>query len=114
MADINQNSGTYQNQDIGKKDAIVRNLSAINLTLSQRNPITGNFTMSNTASKVVSGVSVLPGSVIVLSPGNANAGLLQGSAKHLYPVSNTGFFTVYTSNTAIADGTEVFNYIAIP
>jgi hypothetical protein len=113
MADITNNSGTYQNQDIGKKDAIVRNLASINLTLSQKNPIAGNFLMTNTASKTVT-ASVLPGSTIVLTPVNANAGLLQGSAKCLYIVSNTGFFTVYTSNTAIADGTESFNFLIQP
>lgn len=75
----------------------------------------GQFTMSAAASKTVTDTRVTTESVIMLIPADATAGALQAGVDHLYvidgsKVANTSF-TVNTSNSGNAAGTEVFRYV---
>ena len=72
---------------------------------------TGTFTMSATASKVVTDANVKTTSYISSpTPTNAAAATLMGSAKSLYVTAATGSFTVSTANGGNAVGTETFSY----
>lgn len=76
--------------------------------------VSGSFTLAAAASTTVANTDIEAGSVIMLSPTNASAATLQGSAKSLYiTVVNPGAgFTVATANAASAAGTETFSYVA--
>jgi hypothetical protein len=74
----------------------------------------GSFTMSAAASLVVSDNRITADSFVQLSPINASAAQLQGSAKFLYvstadTVSKVSF-TVKTASGAAASGGEMFRY----
>lgn len=90
---------------------ITRQLSA--LVLAWQGRITqGSFTMGAAVSTVVLQPAVKANSDIDLSPRNAAAGTLQGSAKFAYvsAISPGISFTVTTSNGVAAAGTELFSY----
>ena len=72
----------------------------------------GNFTMGASATTVISQPVVASNSVITLTPTNAAAGTLMGSAKSLYiSAKTTGIsFTVATANGVVAVGGETFDY----
>lgn len=75
----------------------------------------GSFTLAAAASTVVTNTAIPAGAVIVLTPTNAAAGTLQGSAKCLYvsAVAGGSGFTVATASGAAAVGTETFSYVAL-
>lgn len=73
---------------------------------------TGSFTLAAAATTVVPQQNVKSTTVIMLTPTNAAAGTLQGSAKCLYvsvKTPGTGF-TVATASGVAAAGTETFDY----
>lgn len=71
----------------------------------------GSFTCSAAVSTTVTDANAKTTSRVVLSPTNAAAGTLQGSAKCLHVSSkNNGTFVVSTSNAVAAAGTETFDY----
>ncbi len=76
--------------------------------------ITGTFTLAAAASTVVTQPGVKATSVVVLTPTNAAAGTVMGSAKALYvPVASYvpgTSFTVFTASGGNAAGTETFSY----
>jgi hypothetical protein len=76
--------------------------------------VNGTFTLAAAATTAVQNTNIQAGSVIQLTPMNAAAATLQGSAKALYISainSGTGF-TVATGNATNAAGTEQFSYVA--
>ena len=75
-------------------------------------PQGADFTLAAAASTTVSNDQVTANSIIVVTPVNASAGVLQGSAKAIYVSGRTAGtgFTVTTANGASAAGTEVFSY----
>ena len=76
------------------------------------NEIVGSFTLGAAATTVVANVDVTATCTILLTPTNAAAATLQGSAKCLYISARTAgaSFTVATASAAAAAGTETFNY----
>jgi parallel beta-helix repeat protein len=74
--------------------------------------MTGTFTLGAAATLVVSNANVVSTSKIALTPTNASAATLQGSAKCLYvsSISAGVSFTVATASAAAAAGTETFLY----
>ena len=73
----------------------------------------GTFTMSATASKVVTDSAAKTTSLVVLFAQNASAATLMGSAKSLYAASGSGSFTASTASGASAAGTELFTYLIL-
>src|SRR5690242_8565036 len=75
----------------------------------------GTFTLGAAASTVVSQTTTQANSVILMTPTNAAAGTLQGSAKSLYVSARTAntSFTVATASGAAAAGTETFMYVIL-
>lgn len=71
---------------------------------------TGTVTLAAAASTTVTNAAILVSSFISLTPINAAAATLVGSAKSPYTVAADGSFTISTANAAAAVGTEVFNY----
>jgi hypothetical protein len=75
------------------------------------------FTMAGASSKVISDARVRSGSFVGLTPINASAGTLQGSAGHLYVDASVLVpgvsFTVKTADGSSAAGTEQFAYVII-
>lgn len=73
----------------------------------------GTFTLGAAASTVVTQPLVMSTSDITLTPTNAAAATLMGSAKSLYISARTSgtSFTVATANAAAAAGTETFLYV---
>lgn len=72
---------------------------------------TGTFTMSATASKVITDANVTTSSFIPPpTPTNAAAATLMGSTKSLYVTLAAGSFTVTTASGVAAAGTETFSY----
>jgi hypothetical protein len=74
--------------------------------------ITGTFTLAAAATTTVTQPGVRATSVIVLTPTNAAAATLQGSAKALYvsAIVPGASFTVATANAVAAAGTETYSY----
>lgn len=72
----------------------------------------GSFTLGAAALTTVNNANVLAGSRIILTPTNAVAAALMGSAKALYVSARTAgtSFGVTTANAAAAAGTETFDY----
>jgi hypothetical protein len=94
----------------------VRYLGQLVQLLQQLLPrITGSFTMPAAATKAVAETRVQANSIISLTPTDASAGTLQGSAKCLYISSVTAGvgFTVATASGGNAAGTETFSYFAL-
>ena len=74
--------------------------------------ITGTFTLAAAASTVVTQPGVKATSVVVLTPTNAAAATLMGSAKALYvsAIVPGASFTVSTASGGNAAGTEVLQF----
>ena len=106
------NQGTAGATDIVTQlQGIVRQLSAWVQAFKGRAAF-GNFTMGAAATTVISQPVVASNSIITLTPTNADAGTLMGSAKSLYiSAKTTGVsFTVATANGVVAAGGETFDY----
>lgn len=112
-----QQPNTTPNQTAGVTDivtqlqAIVRQLTALRDAFTGR-VISGTFTMAAAATSIIIQPATQSNSSILLTPTNASAATLQGSAKALYiSVKTPGTsFTVATANAAAAAGTETFSY----
>lgn len=99
--------------------AIATNLSTVAQQfkgLAGRAGTVGTFAMPAAASSVIANTAVktTPASTILLTPANAAAATLAGSAKNLYAapadfVAGVSF-TVRTANATAAAGTEIFHY----
>ena len=89
---------------------IVIQITALVKAINTR-AIYGTFTMPAAASLVIPQATIKSNSVVVLSPTNASAATLMGSAKALYYTISAGTsFTVLTASGANAAGTETFSY----
>lgn len=77
--------------------------------------VTGSFTLAAAATTTVTQPAIVAGSIVQLTPTNASAATLMGSAKSLYHSANTpgASFTVATASAAAAAGTETFNYVIV-
>jgi hypothetical protein len=75
-------------------------------------PQGADFTLAAAASTTINNNLITGLSIIVLTPVNASAGVLQGSAKAIYVSGRTAgtSFTVSTANGVAAAGTEIFSY----
>ena len=90
---------------------IVSQLTALVKAFKGR-PTYGTFTLAAAASTTITQPAVQSNSEISLSPTNAAAATLQGSAKALYYTITAGTsFTVLTASGGNAAGTETFSYI---
>jgi hypothetical protein len=76
------------------------------------NDIVGTFTLSAAITSTIANVNVTAGCTILLTPTNAAAATLQGSAKCLYISARTAAtsFAVSTASGVAAAGTETFTY----
>ena len=100
--------------------AAVENLAALNRLFAAFlgvKGIAGSFTLAAAASLVVPQALVTASSFIFLSPANASAATLQGSAKCLY-VAPADYvagvsFTVRTADATNAASGEVFRYLLV-
>jgi len=72
----------------------------------------GSFTLAAAATTTVAQPAVTGNCQVVLTPTNAAAATLMGSAKSLYVSAKVAgaSFTVATASAASAAGTETFNY----
>lgn len=113
----NQPSWQPPSQSAGATDIvtqlqnIVTKLNGVITALSGR-VISGTFTMPVAATSTITQPAVQSLSTIQLTPTNAAAATLMGSAKALYisaKVAGTSF-TVATGNATNAAGTETFSY----
>lgn len=77
--------------------------------------VAGTFTLAAAATTTVPQPATQSTSLIVLTPLNASAATLMGSAKSLYISARTtgSGFTVATANAAAAAGTEQMSYILV-
>jgi hypothetical protein len=90
---------------------IVRQLTALVAAIKGRVTF-GTFTLGAAVTTTVPQAAVQANSEISLSPTNASAATLMGSAKSLYisAIVPATSFTVATANTTNAAGTETFSY----
>lgn len=98
--------------------AALQQLTLLNATLGKIFPrALGSFTLAAAATTTITQPAVTANCQVVLTPTNASAATLMGSAKSLYvsaKVAGTSF-TVATASAANAAGTETFAYaIFIP
>ncbi len=104
-------------QSAGATDVVTQLQGIVRQLVSLTNAITGRvifgvFTMPVAVSLTIAQPGIKGNSIVTLSPTNASAGTLQGSAKALYVsaiVAGTSF-TVSTANATNAAGTETFSY----
>jgi hypothetical protein len=90
---------------------IISQLRSLVVAISGR-VASGSFTMPAAASLTIVQPGIKANSVIILTPTNAAAATLQGSAKALYYTVIAGTsFTVLTASAANAAGTETFSYL---
>lgn len=89
------------NQLMGKLVGIISNLFPRTISV---------FTMAAASSKTITDANVTTSSLITLTPTNAAAATLMGSAKALYVTAAAGSFTVTTANAASAAGSETYTY----
>jgi hypothetical protein len=92
----------------------VRNLGQLVQVLSAAFPrTTGSLTLSNATVTVVADTSVTTSSIVLWSPTNAAAGLLERS-QGLYRASlSPGVSFTLSTQTGTAAGTETFDYVMI-
>lgn len=90
---------------------IVRQLTALVQAITGR-VVSGTFSMTASASLVVTDPAVKSQSSIYLQATNASAATLMGSTKSLYISAKTAgaSFTVATASGVAAAGTETFSY----
>jgi hypothetical protein len=115
-------SNTLGNQGTAGSTDVVTALNGLNRLMSaliqvlQGSFVVGTFTMAAAATTTVTNSGVKSGATIVLTPTNASAGTLVGSAKSPYvPTSgivDSTSFTVYTASGGNAAGTETFSFYA--
>jgi hypothetical protein len=94
---------------------VVKHLSS--LVMATKTQATyGSFTLAAAATTTVLQPAVTATSFINLTPTNASAATLEGSAKKLYisSISPGVSFTVATGNGVSAAGTETFSYSVSP
>lgn len=115
MADLDNQSTPPQTAGatdvVTQLQGIVRQLGAWVMAFNGRT-VVGTFTLAAAATTTVTEPSVKSNSFIYLTPLNASAGTLAGSAKALYisaKVAGTSF-TVSTASGGAAAGTEQFSY----
>lgn len=86
--------------------------SATSTLTMASNDIVGTFTLGAAITSTIANVNVTAGCTILLTPTNAAAATLQGSAKCLYISARTAAtsFAVSTANGVAAAGTETFTY----
>lgn len=119
MSMMSSGSGTAQGT-AGSTDIvtqlqnIARLFSALIKQLGGQN-IYGSFTLAAAATTTVAQTGVKANSIIQLTPTDASAGTLQGSAKALYvsSISAGTSFTVATASGGNAVGTETFSYVVV-
>ena len=99
---------------LGQFQGANSNLSAIAKALTNAfvGNVRGTFTMAAASTKTITSSSVTSSSYIFLTPLNAAAATLQGSAKCLFPAAANGNFVVTTASGASAAGTELFAWTA--
>jgi hypothetical protein len=105
--------GTASSGDIVTAlQGMTRLLSSL-VKVFQGSYVTGTFTLAAAASTTVAQPGVKSSASISLTPTNASAATLEGSAKALYvsAVTSGANFTVSTANAASAAGTETFSYL---
>jgi hypothetical protein len=93
--------------------ALVTTIATVNTTIGNVLPrVLGTFTLAAAASTVVAQPQAQANSSIRLTPTDASAATLMGSAKSLYlaSISPGVSFTVSTANGTNAAGTETFQY----
>lgn len=96
---------------VAQLQGIVRQLTALVQAINGRN-LFGTFTMPAASSLTINQTTIKSNSVVTLTPTNASAATLMGSAKALYYTISAGTsFTVFTANAASAAGTETFSYV---
>lgn len=107
----NQGSGSVTDA-VTQLRAIARQLGAWVQAFNGR-LVSGSFTLSAAASTTVAQPSVAVTSYIWLTPTNADAATLMGSAASLYVSAKTAStsFAVATADGSSASGTETFDYI---
>lgn len=116
LDDLGGNGGTPP-QTAGVTDVvtqlqgIVRQLTALVQVISGR-VTSGTFTMTATATLVITNPAVRAQSSIYLQANNAAAATLMGSNKSLYISTKVAgaSFTVATASGVAAAGTELFSY----
>lgn len=114
--DTNQQSWQQPTQSAGVTDVVTQLQGIIAQLRALTNAVTGrvvfgSFTMPVAATLTIVQPGVQATSNITLTPTNASAGTLQGSAKALYYTIIAGTsFTVHTASGGNAAGTETFNY----
>ena len=90
---------------------IVRQLTQLVKAINGR-AIYGTFTMPTAASFTIVQPGIKSNSTVTLTPTDASAGTLMGSAKALYYTIIAGTsFTVFTASGGNAAGTETFSYV---
>lgn len=95
---------------------VVRQISSLITTVTAIFPrITGSFTLAAAATTTVVQTGIKANSTVLLTPTNAAAATLMGSAKALYisALAAGASFTVATANTVAAAGTETFSYVVV-
>lgn len=81
-------------------------VNAVNLLVLGHSNNIGSVTLTlSSATTVVSGSEIHPGTVVLLSPIDSNA-----STESTYTVSDDGFFTIHHSNSG---STRTFNYVIV-
>ena len=105
-----QQSGAGVSDVVTQLQGIVRQLSALVAAINGRVTY-GTFTLAAAATTTIVQPAVKANSSINLTPTNAAAATLQGSAKALYYTIVAGTsFTLHTASGANAAGTETFQY----
>lgn len=95
---------------------VVTNLSQLIQTIVALFPrVSGSFTLTAAPTTTVTQPGIKANSIVTLTPSNAAAATLMGSAKALYVSLLTAgaSFTVSTANGTSAAGTETFSYTVI-
>ena len=97
--------------------ALIDAMTALTAAITAALPkVTGSFTLAASATTVVTQPAIKANSIVTLTPTNAAAGTLMGSAKSLYHSANTAgaSFTVATASAAAAAGTETVQLRSYP
>lgn len=103
------------NQNFGQLNLNIAALTEALLTQFPLRAHTGTFTCGAAASTVVADANVTAACTVLLTPLNAAAGTLLGSAKCLYISARTAgtSFTATTASGASAAGSESFQYLLL-
>lgn len=92
----------------------VQNLGALVAAIQNALPrVTGTFTLSNATTTVVAQPATTANAVVVFSPLNANAALLQRTAGLFQSAATAGTGFSISTQSGTAQGTEVFSYVLV-